>query len=124
MSRLLFAVIGIQVLMAAGEETQKFLQKSATGCDCSWIANDDCINQDSCAQSCRQQFGKSCGSNPSVAGCQASCDSAFGSCARWCHISDSTGSYYTSEEEETFKGDIMACEGRCSVTRGTCYNGC
>ena len=107
--------------------SEKFLQKSASGCDCSWIANDDCISQDSCAVSCRQQFGKSCGGSGnevSDAACRASCDSAYSSCDRWCHISDATGSYYTAAEEEAMKGEILQCGGQCSVTRGTCYQKC
>ncbi|CAE7215620.1 unnamed protein product [Symbiodinium natans] len=107
-------------------------QRSATGCDCSWLARDDCISQDACAVSCRQSHGSPCTAGtpgapagaPSNAACQASCDSSFGSCNRWCHIPPGGGPYYTDAEEEALKGQIMQCEGACTVTRGTCYQNC
>ena len=100
-------------------------QRSANGCDCSWIANDDCINQDPCAVSCRQSHGSPCSVGAAGgAACHATCDSSFGSCNRWCHIPPGGGPYYTAEEEEALKGQIMQCEGKCTVTRGNCYQSC
>ena len=29
-----------------------------------------------------------------------------------------------AEEEEALKGQIMQCEGKCTVTRGNCYQSC
>ena len=111
--------------MKSQGSSDKPAEKSASGCDCSWIGNDDCISQDACAVSCRQQHGSPCAAKPTDAGCKASCDSAYASCDRWCHISDATGSYYTAAEEEAMKGQIMQCAGQCTVTRGTCYaNSC
>ena len=40
------------------------------------------------------------------------------------HIPPGGGPYYTAEEEEALKGQIMQCEGKCTVTRGNCYQGC
>ena len=100
-------------------------ERSANGCDCSWIANDDCINQDACANSCRQSYGGPCASGGSnSAACQATCDSSFASCNRWCHIPPGGGPYYTPAQEEALKGQIMQCEGSCTTTRGGCYSQC
>ena len=125
------AAPGLRGLTNTTNGTAQAAQRSATGCDCSWIANDDCINQDSCAVSCRQSHGSPCtaqGPGPSSGGsdaaCQASCDSSYGSCNRWCHIPPGGGPYYTEEEEEALKGQILQCEGKCTVTRGTCYESC
>ena len=135
-ARLCFNAISLAALTAADPGLRGLTnttkgaaaQRSANGCDCSWIASDDCVNQDACAVSCRQSHGSPCTAGspgaPSTAGCQASCDSSFGSCNRWCHIPPGGGPYYTEQEEEALKGQIMQCEGQCTVTRGTCYSGC
>ena len=106
-------------------ENKTVAERSANGCDCSWIANDDCINQDACANSCRQSYGGPCASGGSnSAACQATCDSSFASCNRWCHIPPGGGPYYTPAQEEALKGQIMQCEGSCTTTRGGCYSQC
>eukprot|EP00439_Symbiodinium_sp_Y106_P014580 s4221_g2.t1 len=95
-SRLCFNAVALAALTAAAPglrgltntSNATVTQRSANGCDCSWIANDDCINQDPCAVSCRQSHGSPCsvgaaGGAQSAAACQATCDSSFGSCNRW-----------------------------------------
>ena len=132
-SRLCFNAVTLAALAAAAPglrgltntSNTTMMQRSANGCDCSWIANDDCINQDPCAVSCRQSHGSPCSVGAAGgAACHATCDSSFGSCNRWCHIPPGGGPYYTAEEEEALKGQIMQCEGKCTVTRGNCYQSC
>ena len=92
------------------------------------------VTRGNCYQSCGAT--KSTKTQPCSVGaaggaaCHATCDSSFGSCNRWCHIPPGGGPYYTAEEEEalkttvTIEGQIMQCEGKCTVTRGNCYQSC
>lgn len=97
----------------------------SAACDCSWISTDDCTKQDACAKACRKQHGGPCTTTQEDAdACVSGCDASASSCKRWCHIPPGGGPFYTPQQEEALKGEIMECEGTCTVTRGQCHQHC